>query len=58
MTQRLGISLPDDLYEEIQELKGEFKVSKICQEALKEAIKLARLCKEQDFQALKERLKR
>ena len=57
MVKKIGISISDSLYEEIQEVKGEFKISKICQEALAQATKYALLSKSQDMKTFKQKLR-
>ena len=38
MAERINITLPEDLFKELQEVKGRFKVSRVCQEAIRLAI--------------------
>jgi hypothetical protein len=40
MSQRINISVPDDLYQKIQTFKERLHVSRICQEALLRAIRI------------------
>ncbi len=56
MAKKITISVPDELHQKIQDNKNGFKVSKVCQGALEEVVKLATLCDEQDITALKKRL--
>ncbi len=35
MSQRIQITVPDEMFEELKKLKGRFCVSKVCQEAIK-----------------------
>jgi hypothetical protein len=58
MGQKITISVSDDLHKKLQANKGEFKVSKICQNALENAIDLTTLCNKHDISALKKRLER
>ncbi|MFC1880984.1 type II toxin-antitoxin system CcdA family antitoxin [Thermodesulfobacteriota bacterium] len=39
MTQRINISIPDELYEKLKRFKNSINVSKLCQKMLKEEIK-------------------
>lgn len=56
MVQKIGISVSDELFEEVQKTKGAFKVSKVCQGALQEAVNFANLSNSQDIEALKKRI--
>ena len=56
MAKKITISVPNELHQKIQDNKNRFKVSKVCQEALEEVVKLATLCDGQDIAALKKRL--
>jgi len=57
MVKKIGISIPDSLYEQIQEVKGEIKTSQICQDALAQATKYAILSKSQDMETFKLKLR-
>lgn len=56
MVKKLGISIPDSLYEKIQEVKGEFKISQVCQEALAKAVEYALLRQSQDMEVFNKKL--
>ena len=56
MAKKISVSIPDDLYDQLQEVKGAFKVSQVCQEALSHAVRYASLSKSKDIAALKTRL--
>lgn len=43
MAKRLSVSVPEDLFEKLQQYKNTLKLSKICQEALSDAVKKAEL---------------
>jgi len=56
MAKKITISVPDELHQKIQDNKNGVKVSKVCQQALEEVVKLATLCDGRDINALKKRL--
>ena len=39
MVKRINISIPDELYERLQEYKGRVNVSKVCQDAISDVIR-------------------
>ena len=43
MSQRINISVPDELYEKIQAFKDRLNISKLCQNAILRAVKLEEL---------------
>jgi len=43
MSQRINISVPDELYEKIQDFKDLLNISKLCQNAILKAVKLEEL---------------
>jgi post-segregation antitoxin (ccd killing protein) len=43
MSQRINISVPDDLYEKMQAFKDRLNISKLCQNAILKAVKLEEL---------------
>ena len=55
MARNITISVPDELHEEIQQAKGNIKVSAICQEALSKAVKIAHAIESEDILALREK---
>lgn len=56
MAQRINISIPDELYEKIQNAKQSIKVSKICQEAIMNALKELQIDPTQGIDVLAKRL--
>jgi len=60
VVQRVSISVPDDLHERLQALKGRFSVSGVCQEALERKLELLELQEQggENMQAIVERLKK
>ena len=57
MTQRLSISISESLYDRLQKNKEGIKVSKVCQQALEDAIMIEELKNEPDLSKMTERLK-
>ena len=55
MARNITISVPDGLHEDIQQAKGNIKVSSICQEALSKAVKIAQAIESEDILALREK---
>ena len=63
MTQRINISIPDELYEKLKRFKNSINVSKLCQKMLKEEIKkkenfLNRIGKPEELSEIINRLKK
>ncbi len=56
MAQRLSISVPDDLAAQVKSFKSKLNVSRICQEAIMQAIEMVELKdrSQQDLDVLKE----
>lgn len=59
MSERINISIPDDLYERLSHVKDKLNVSKLCQEAIKHAVRVeeVRAKAMADIESLVERLK-
>ena len=57
MTQRLSISISESLYERLQKNKDGIKISKVCQQALENAIMIEELRNEADVSKMTKRLK-
>ncbi|MFT5725908.1 MAG: hypothetical protein ACI8PB_000024 [Desulforhopalus sp.] len=57
MAQRLGVSVSDDLYTRIQNVKETLKVSKICQSALESAVELEEMKGSESLELLAKRIK-
>ena len=55
MARNITISVPDELHEDIQQAKGNIKVSSICQDALRKAVKIAQAIESEDILALREK---
>ena len=54
---KITISVPDELHRKLQEIKGDVKVSKICQTALNEAIRFASLSKSREIKFFQQKLR-
>ena len=59
MSERINISIPDDLYERLSHVKDKLNISKLCQEAIKHAVRVeeVRAKAMEDIESLVERLK-
>ena len=55
MAKNMTISVPDELHEAVQSVKGGFKTSATCQEALWKAVKIAQAIENEDVSALREK---
>jgi predicted CopG family antitoxin len=58
MTERITISVPDELGDRLKKLKGKLKISKICQKTLDKAAMLEEIKGSEDLEALKKRIQK